>query len=67
MTRILVVSLLVLGALACFVFAWLSNARHTRELDRLGVVYGCKRWPQEDNRSHYCRLRARIGNHWRIT
>ena len=65
MMRILFVSLLGLGALACFVFAWISGARHTQELDRLGVVYGCQRWPGEDNRSYHLRLRARINNCWR--
>ena len=59
--KIFAVSLLGLGAVVCFIGAWLSNARWTRELDRWGHIYGCKRWPDETNNSYYQRLRARIG------
>ena len=59
--RILVVSLLAAGGIACFVGAWLSNVRHTRELDKLGRDHGCARWAHETNNSYYLRLRARIG------
>ena len=58
--KALILSLLGAASLLCLVFAWVSNARHTRELNRLGIVYGCKRWPGEDNRSYHLRLRARI-------
>lgn len=61
MMRILVVSLLCAGGLACFVGAWISNARDTRRLDALGKAYGCKRWPEETNNNYYKRLQARIG------
>lgn len=61
MIRILFVSLLIFTALACFVLAWRSNARWTRELNRWGVIYHCKRWPQETNKNYYVRLRARRG------
>lgn len=57
----LVIALLLLASLACFVGAWLANARNTRRLDNLGIAYGCKRWPGETNNSYYQRLRARIG------
>jgi hypothetical protein len=63
MMRILAVLLLSAGALACLVGAWVSNRRLTRQLDNLGIAYGCKRWPHETNNSYYERLRARIG--WR--
>jgi hypothetical protein len=63
--KALVISLLSAASLLCFVFAWISNARHTRELDRLGIAYGCKRWPEEGNRNYYRRLQARIG--WRTS
>lgn len=63
--KILVIFLLSSAALLCLVFAWISNARWTRELDRLGIVYGCKRWPEEDNQSYHLRMRSRIGNRWR--
>lgn len=62
--KILVIALLSSASLLCLVFAWISNARYTRELNRLGVVYGCRRWPEEDNQSYHLRMRARIGNHW---
>ncbi len=48
-------------AFLCFVAAWRSNARNTRELNRLGEVYRCERWPEETNNSYHRRLRARIG------
>jgi hypothetical protein len=61
MIRIIVVSLLCVAGVLCFVFAWISGARHTRELDRIGVIFRCKRWPDENNRSYHQRLRARLG------
>lgn len=59
--KIIVISLLGIAALACFVGAWIANRRLTRDLDRRGLEYGCKRWPHETNNDYYQRLRARIG------
>lgn len=61
MTRILVVSLLVAAAAACFVFAWISNVRWTKRLNGWGAAYNCKRWPGETNHNYNTRIRARIG------
>lgn len=58
--KALAISLLGAAALLCFVMTWISNTRYTRELNRLGTIYGCKRWPEETNRSYHFRLRARI-------
>lgn len=58
--EIVIVCLLAVASALCFVFAWVSNARYTRELNRLGGVYGCTRWPEETNRNYHTRLRARI-------
>lgn len=60
--KALAISLLSAGGLLCFVFAWISNARYTRELNRCGVIYGCERWPEEPNSSYHLRLWARIGH-----
>lgn len=58
--KVLVIALLGLASMLCFVFAWLSNTKLTRELDRLGLVYGCKRWTEETNNSYHLRLQRRI-------
>jgi HAMP domain-containing protein len=63
MMRFVLVALLVASGLACFVGAWFSNARWTRQLDNLGIAYGCKRWPRETNNHYHRRLQTRIG--WR--
>ena len=59
--RIIVTSLLLLGAASCLVGAWVSNARWTRQLNAWGRDLHCRRWPDETNNRYYQRLRARIG------
>lgn len=59
--KVLIVALLCLASAVCFIGAWISNARNTIELDRLGKVWCCKRWPGETNNSYHQRLQARIG------
>ena len=61
--KAIVIVLLCAGSLSCFVGAWVSNARLTRQLDSLGLAYGCRRWPGETNNNYHRRLQARIG--WR--
>jgi hypothetical protein len=61
MTHPIVVLILFAGVTVCFVGAWISNRRWTRELDAYGADCNCPRWPSESNREYLERLRARVG------